>query len=66
MRLYERTRKIFETQQAYYSGRITDSQRQTKLAEIFNSPVVFDLEEEDNEQEQQETDEITRLLMKMS
>jgi hypothetical protein len=35
MRLDERTRAIFETQRAYYTGKITDEQRRAHLAVIM-------------------------------
>ena len=39
MKLHERAKAVFETQQAYSRGRISDEQRQAQLSEIFATPV---------------------------
>ena len=51
MKLHERAKSIFETQQAYVRGRITDEQRQTQLAEIFATQVDWENDPEDEEGE---------------
>ena len=47
MKLHERARAVFETQQAFTRGRISDEQRQTQLAEIFATPVDWENDPED-------------------
>ena len=47
MKLHERAKAIFETQQAYSRGRISDEQRQAQLAEIFATPVDWGNDPED-------------------
>ena len=47
MKLHERAKAVFETQQAYARGRITDEMRQAQLAEIFATSVDWENDPED-------------------
>ena len=60
MKLHERAKAVFDTQQAFTRGRITDEQRQTQLTEIFATPVDWgkDPEDEDGEPENFERDQM--------